>query len=387
MGQTNYILHIDMDAFYASVEVKDDPSLQDKPVLVGGSPEQRGVVAACSYKARQFGIHSAMPMSQALRLCPDAIVLPVRMPRYVELSKQIHQVFHNYTPDVEPISIDEAFLDVTGCIQLFGSAEIIGRKIKTDIKEQTDLTASVGLAPNKFLAKLASDLDKPDGFVIITEENKQQILDPLPVSKIWGIGKVTNKELQKHGIQTIEQLRTAPKYKLSMVFKNQVDDILKLAQGIDNRKVVPHTEAKSISCEETFATDIKEKEVLLGVLQTQVEEVSQRLRAEKLQCRTITLKLRYGDFRTLTRSVTMDKPTNTTQILLHEAQNLFGQWHKKSGGALRLLGFGTAGLSPEGTGQKLLFSDPEEEKQKKIDEVYDKIRGKYGDDSLKRGNL
>ena len=386
MEQTNYILHIDMDAFYASVEVKDNPDLQDRPVLVGGSPEQRGVVAACSYKARQFGIHSAMPMSQALRLCPDAIVLPVRMSRYVELSKQIHHIFHNYTPDVEPISIDEAFLDVTGCIGIFGSAETIGKKIKSDIKQQTNLTASVGLAPNKFLAKLASDLEKPDGFVIITEENKQQILDPLPVSKIWGIGKVTNKELQKHGIHTIKQLRTAPKYKLSMVFKNQADDILKLAQGIDNRQVEPHTEAKGISAEETFPTDIKEKEVLLGVLQTQVEEVSQRLRAEKLQCRTITLKIRYGDFRTLTRSYTMDKPTNTTQILLQEAQQVFHQWYQKSAGALRLLGFGIAGLSPEGTGQNLLFSDPQEEKQKKIDSAYDKIREKYGEDSLKRGN-
>ena len=385
MEPMNYILHIDMDAFYASVEVKDNPDLQGKPVLVGGSPGQRGVVAACSYKAREFGIHSAMPMSQALRLCPDAIVLPVRMSRYVELSKQIHQIFHNYTPDVEPISIDEAFLDVTGCIKLFGSAETIGKQIKDDIKEQTGLTASVGLAPNKFLAKLASDLEKPDGFVIITEENKQQILDPLPVSKIWGIGKVTNKELQKHGIQTIQQLRTAPKYQLSMVFKNQVYDIIRLAQGIDNRRVIPHTEAKSISAEETFSTDIKEKEVLLGVLHNQVEEVSQRLRAEKLQCRTITLKIRYGDFRTITRSSTFE-PTNTTKILLSQAQQLFSQWHKKSAGALRLLGFGASGLSPEGSGQKLLFSDPEDEKQKKIDEVYDKIRGKFGEDALKRGN-
>jgi len=375
-----------MDAFYASVEVKDNPALQGKPVLVGASPKQRGVVAACSYEARKFGIHSAMPMSQAIRLCPKAIVLPVRMSIYVEISKQIQQIFFNYTPDVEPLSLDEAFLDVTGCISLFGSAETIGRKIKADIREQTGLTASVGLAPNKFLAKLASDLQKPDGFVIITEENKQQILDPLPVSKIWGIGTVTNKALEKVGIKTIEQLRTAPKYKLSMVFGNQIDDILRLAQGIDNRKVEPHTEARSISAEETFPTDIIEKENLLTILQNQVEEVSQRLRAENLQCRTITLKIRYGDYKTITRSFTLDRPTNTTQILLQEAQNLFDQWYKKSAGALRLLGFGTAGLSPEGTGQKLLFSDPQEEKQKKIDEVYDKIRGKFGKGSLKRGD-
>ena len=374
-----------MDAFYASVEVNDNPDLKDKPVLVGSTPEQRGVVAACSYPARQFGIHSAMPMSQALRLCPEAIVLPVRMGRYVEVSKLIHKIFHNYTPEVEPISIDEAFLDVTGCIGIFGSAETIGKKIKAEIKKQTGLTASVGIAPNKFLAKLASDLEKPDGFVIITEENKQSILDPLPVSKIWGIGKVTNKELQKHGIHTIEQLRTAPKYQLSMIFKNQADDILKLAQGIDNRKVEPHTEAKSISAEKTFPADISEKEVLLAILHDQVEEVAQRLRAEKLQCRTMTLKFRYGDFKTVTRSSTLDRPTHTTQTLLQEAQNIFNGWYQKSAGELRLLGFGTSGLSGEGSGQKLLFADPDEEKQKKIDSAFDKIRGKYGQDSLKRG--
>ena len=386
MESASFILHIDMDAFFASVEIKDNPDLQGKPVLVGGSPAQRGVVAACSYRGRQFGIHSAMPMSQALRLCPEAIVLPVRMPRYVELSKQIQQIFFNYTPDVEPISIDEAFLDVTGCIKLFGPAETIGKRIKADIKDQTGLIASVGIAPNKFLAKLASDLDKPDGFVTITEENKQPILDPLAVSKIWGIGKVTNTALQKYGIHTIHQLRTAPKYILSKVFKNQAEDILKLAQGIDNRQVEPRAEAKSISCEETFATDIKEKDVLLTLLQHQVEEVSQRLRAETLQCKTITLKIRYGDFRTLTRSFTMNTPTNTTHILLQEATGVFNQWYQKAAGALRLLGFGASGLSPEGSGQKSLFSDPEEEKQKKIDEVYDKIRNKFGDDSLKRGN-
>ena len=385
MELPRYILHIDMDAFYASVEAKDNPDLCGKPVLVGGTPEQRGVVAACSYPARQFGIHSAMPMSQALRLCPQAVVLPVRMPRYVELSRQIHQIFHDYTPDVEPLSIDEAFLDVTGCIQLFGSAETIGKRIKTDIKDQADLTASVGIAPNKFLAKLASDLEKPDGFVTITEESKQQILDPLGVSKIWGIGKVTYNELQKHGIRTIQQLRTAARYKLSMVFKNQVDDILKLAQGIDSRQVEPHAEAKSISAEETFPTDIKEKDILLSILQNQVEEVSQRLRAEKLQCRTIALKIRYADFRTISRSCTMDSGTNTTQTLLQQARRMLDQWHQKSAGPLRLLGFGASGLSSEGSGQQLLFSDPQEEKQKKIDSAFDKIRGKYGQDSLKRG--
>ncbi len=380
-----YILHIDMDAFYASVEARDNPSLKGKPVLVGGTPRERGVVAACSYEARRFGIHSAMPMSQALRLCPQAILLPVRMSRYVEVSRQIHRIFHNYTPEVEALSLDEAFLDVTGCISLFGSAEIIGRKIKEEIKAATGLTASVGVAPNKFLAKLASDLDKPDGFTVITEENKQQILDPLPVSRIWGIGRVTDKALEKVGIRTVAQLRTAPRYQLNRVFGNQVDDILRLAQGTDNRKVEPYSEAKSISAEETFAVDIGDGETLSGILLHQIEEVSQRLREDKLQARTLMLKFRTGDFKTVTRSFTMDHGTNTTKTLLQEAQRLFNQWHKKSGGPLRLLGFGVSGLSPEGKGQGLLFTDPQEEKQKKIDTAFDKIREKYGDDSVRRG--
>ena len=274
---------------------------------------------------------------------------------------------------------------MSGCISLFGSGETIGKKIKQDIKDKTGLTASVGLAPNKFLAKLASDLEKPDGFVVITKENKQQILDPLPVSRIWGIGKVTAKNLEKLGIHTVLQLRTAPRYKLSMVFGNQTEDILKLAQGIDNRPVETQTEAKSISAEETFPTDIKDKDVLMAVLIHQIEEVSGRLRAEGLECKTITLKFRYGDFRTITRSSSIDKPTQTTQILLQEAEKVFNQWFKTSGGPLRLLGFGTSGLSPAGTGQKLLFSDPDEEKQKKIDSAFDKIREKYGDNSLRRG--
>ena len=204
------------------------------------------------------------------------------------------------------------------------------------------------------------------------------------MSKIWGIGKVTNKALENIGIKTIEQLRTTPASTLSLVFKNHAEDIILLARGIDNREVETTHETKSISAEQTFSTDVKDKNVLLEVLHAQVEEVSQRLRADKLQTRTITLKLRYGDFRTITRSSTFDT-TNTTKTLLTHAQTLFNKWHKTSAGALRLLGFAASGLSTEGSGQKMLFSDPEDEKQKKIDEVYDMIRNKFGDDALKRG--
>ena len=203
MAECRQIIHVDMDAFFASVEQLDNSGLLGKAVIVGGDSKKRGVVSAASYEARKFGVHSAMPTSQAIRLCPDAIVLPVRMKRYAELSQQIHVIFQKFTPEIEPISLDEAFLDVTGSLQLFGSAEKIGREIKHQIKEQLGLVASVGIAPNKFLAKIASDLDKPDGFVIITEENKKQILDPLPVSRIWGVGKVTEKALKSRGIKTI----------------------------------------------------------------------------------------------------------------------------------------------------------------------------------------
>ncbi len=385
MAESRQIIHVDMDAFYASVEQLDNPDLIGKAVIVGGDPKQRGVVSAASYEARKFGVHSAMPMSQAVRICPKAIVLPVRMKRYAELSHQIHAIFEKFTPQIEPISLDEAFLDVAGSLQLFGSAKKIGLDIKHQIKEQLGLVASVGIAANKFLAKLASDLDKPDGFVVIDEENKQQILDPLPVSNIWGVGKVTEKALKSKGINTIGQLRKAPIDTLRSIFGDQAPHMLRLAQGIDNREVESSREAKSISSEQTFATDITDKNILLNVLLNQVEDVAQRLRLNDLKARTITLKLRYDDFRTVTRSNTFDHPTNTTKTLWQEAEAIFLKWHKKSAGALRLLGFGTSGLKKADTGQQQLFGEPEQEKQKRLDKAFDEIRGKFGHDALRRG--
>ena len=385
MVESRQIIHVDMDAFYASVEQLDDPDLIGKAVIVGGDPKQRGVVSAASYEARNFGVHSAMPMSQAARLSPNAIVLPVRMKRYVELSQQIHAIFEKFAPQIEPISLDEAFLDVTKSLQLFGSAKKIGRDIKHQIKEQLDLVASVGIATNKFLAKLASDLDKPDGFVVITEENKQQVLDPLSVSKIWGVGKVTEKTLKSKGINTIGQLRKAPIDTLRSIFGDQAPHMLRLAQGIDNREVESSREAKSISSEQTFATDITDKNILLDVLLSQVEDVAQRLRINKLEAKTITLKLRYEDFRTITRSNTIDHPTNITKILWQVAEQVFLKWHEKSAGALRLLGFGVSGLQEAGSSQHQLFSEPDHDKQKRLDEAFDKIRDKFGPDALRRG--
>jgi DNA polymerase-4 len=385
MTENRQIIHVDMDAFYASVEQLDNPDLIGKAVIVGGDPKHRGVVSAASYEARKFGVHSAMPMSQAIRLCPEAIVLPVRMKRYAEFSQQIHTIFQRFTPQIEPISLDEAFLDVTGSIQLFGSIEEIGRAIKDQIREKLGLVASVGIAPNKFLAKLGSDLNKPDGFVVITEKNKQQILDPLPVSRIWGVGMVTGKALKSKGIHTIEQLRKAQPEILRSILGDQTPHILRLARGVDNREVESDREAKSISSEQTFATDIVDKDILIDVLLHQVEDVAQRLRLNELEAKTITLKLRYDDFRTITRSSTFDHPTNVTKILWQEAEQVFLKWHKKSAGALRLLGFGVSGLHKGGSGQHQLFTEPEVEKQKRLDEAFDKIRNKFGHDALRRG--
>jgi len=385
MAQDRQIIHVDMDAFYASVEQLDDPDLVGKAVIVGGDPRQRGVVSAASYEARQFGVHSAMPMSQAVRLCPDAIALPVRMKRYVEFSKQIHAIFQKFTPQVEPISLDEAFLDVTGSIRLFGPAQKIGRQIKRQIREQLGLVASVGIAPNKFLAKLASDLDKPDGFVVITEQNKQQVLDPLDVSRIWGVGRVTQKALKSIGIDAVRQLREAPTEILHGIFGDQTAHVLRLAHGDDDREVESGRDAKSISSEQTFATDITDKDVLLDVLLSQVEDVAQRLRLNDLEAKTITLKLRYDDFRTVTRSSTFDHPTNVTKTLWRRAREVFLKWHGKSPGALRLLGFGASSLQKAGAGQRQLFTEPEDEKQKRLDKAFDRIRGKFGRDILRRG--
>jgi DNA polymerase-4 len=383
--KTRQIIHVDMDAFYASVEQLDRPELRGKAVIVGGDPQSRGVVSAASYEARPFGVHSAMPMAQAVRLCPHAVVLPVRMERYVEISQVIQAIFEGYTPLVEPISLDEAFLDVTGSLNLFGSAEQIGRDIRRQIKEQTHLTASVGVAPNKFLAKLASDLKKPDGFVVITEQNRQEILDPLGVGRIWGVGKVTEQALRSHGIATIAQLRCTRLVELEGIVGNAATELLKLARGEDEREVEPDRERKSLSSEQTFATDIRDAGTLSGVLLEEVEEVAERLRRHQLKARTVTLKLRYGDFRTVTRSETLREATNLTKPLWEAAERIFRQWQARSGGPLRLLGCAASGLEHEDAGQQWLFPDPEQEKLKRLDEAVDKIRDRYGKRAMRRG--
>ncbi len=385
MATQRSIIHIDMDAFYASVEQRDNPKLKDKPVVVGGSAQKRGVVSAASYMARRFGVHSAMPMSKALRLCPDAVVLPVDMNKYSRVSKQIREIFARYTPEIEPISLDEAFLDVTGSVNLFGSAEKIGRQIKADIKQATLLTASVGIAPNKFLAKLASDLEKPDGFVVVTEQNKKQILDSLGVGKLWGVGKVTQRKLEKFGIRTIKQLRqTDRSHLVQLLGESAAQTLAELARGVDERAVEPHRPAKSVSGEYTFGEDIDDVDVLLKTLRQQVEEVAVRLRKDDLKAATVSIKLRYANFKTLTRSKTLPQPTNTTSILCEAALAAFEKWKAEAFGALRLIGFEASGLTKKVPRQLMLFEQTPDRNQSKLDEAIDNIRRRFGKDSLRR---
>jgi len=256
------ILHVDMDAFYASVEERDRPELRGRPIIVGGTPEGRGVVAAANYVVRQFGVHSAMATAKALKLCPAAIVLPPQMEHYSQISSSIREIFRRYTPNIEPLSLDEAFLDATESVRLFGSVETIGRRIKQDIQDELNLVASVGVAPNKFLAKLASDLEKPDGFTVIHPDRVQDVLDPLPVNRIWGVGKSTKVKLDEIDVQTIRDLRQLSRGQLKAAFGQTGERFWRLARGLDDRPVVTDRDAQSISHETTFAVDVTDMDIL-----------------------------------------------------------------------------------------------------------------------------
>ena len=380
------ILHVDMDAFYASVEMRDRPELQGRPVIVGGTPEGRGVVAAANYEARKFGVHSAMPSARAKRLCPHATLLPCRMDRYAEVSRQIRDIFHRYTPLVEPLSLDEAFLDVTGSESLFGSSVEIGRQIKQEISESLQLVASAGVAPNKFLAKLASDLEKPDGFVVVDPDRVQQFLDPLPVGRLWGVGRVTGRVFERLGVRTIRDLRDLPPETLRQHFGDHGGHLRELSHGIDNRRVVPDREAKSVSHETTFAEDIEDIEVLRAWAIELTEQVARRLRRHNLSGRTVHLKVRFSDFRTITRSTTLPRPTNVTQELWRTTDQMLSTRLPATHLAVRLLGVGVSGFdNPEQT-QLSLFDDKGREAQAKLDQAADRIREKFGSPSIGRAS-
>jgi DNA polymerase-4 len=383
MSFSRVIFHVDMDAFFASIEQLDDPSLRGKPVLVGGSGN-RGVVAAASYEARKFGCHSAQPMSQARRRCPQAIVVPVRFARYREISSRMFGIFDEYSPLVEPLSIDEAFLDLTGTERLLGEPQAVARRLKQRIKTDLNLTASIGVAPNKFLAKLASDLQKPDGLVIVRPDAVASLLESLPINKLWGVGPVTAGKLQSLGVHKVGDIQKHSAEQLSKLFGQEADRFLRLANGLDDRPVVPDREAKSIGQEQTFGENVINPADVRRVLFEQVEQVGRRLRQHGLNARTISLKIRYGEFETISRSITIEYASNGTNELWNAASGLFDKWASAHFRPVRLIGMSATQFSA-GPAQLPLFADPKIERQKKVDAVADQITSKFGTRAIKRG--
>lgn len=377
------ILHLDMDAFYASVEVRDRPELAGRPVVVGNG--QRGVVAAASYEARRYGIHSAMPVSQARRLCPQAVFLPGRMTRYREVSAQIHAVLARYTPLIEPLALDEAFLDLTGSERLWGDGASVGRRLKAEIRDELGLVASVGVAPNKFLAKLASDLNKPDGFLVVAPGGEQALLDPLPVSRLWGVGPATERQLVRLGIRRVGQLRALPEPYLVQLFGSTGAQLWRLARGLDERSVVPDREAKSISHETTFAQDIADSELLRDWLRELTEQVAARLRQAGLRGRRVTLKLRRGDFSTRTRAASLPGASDVTAELWDQARQLFDALWREDRRPVRLIGMGVSGFEAPGADQGDLFGVAGRERAARVDALTDEIARRFGKGAIGRG--
>jgi DNA polymerase-4 len=391
MSQT--IMHLDMDAFYAAIEQLDNPELVGKPVIVGASPDKRGVVATASYEARAFGVHSAMPSRTAGRLCPNGVFVPVRMSRYAEVSGQLMDVLESFTPLVEKISVDEAFMDVTGVLHLWKDTLSLARAIKDRIRAELKLTGSIGVAPNKFLAKLSSDMDKPDGLTVAPTIEKEIIafLAPLPVGRLWGVGGKTNERLNSLGIHTVEHIQQRPMEELRTILGERMAAHLSaLAHGRDERSVETGNEEKSISNEMTYGEDCRDPARVRETLLRLAEKVSHRLRRSGKLATTAQIKLRFSDFRTITRQLPLQPATDNDRSLLNAAVELFEKENVRE--PIRLVGFGVSNLSRPGQArdeeQQLLFpaldSDLQDEKDTKLDHALDEIRERFGTGSVGR---
>ena len=377
------ILHADMDAFYAAIEQRDDPALRGRPVIVGGIGP-RGVVSTASYEARVFGARSAMPMALARQKCPDAVFLPCRMAHYAQVAAQIHAVFESFTPLVEPLSLDEAFLDVTGSRALFGDGEAIASKLKAAVREATQLAVSVGVATNKFVAKVASDLRKPDALVVVPPGEEAAFLAPLDVARLWGAGPQAQATMRARGLHTIADLqRLTGDQMVAMFGEAGGRHFWKLARALDDRDVVPDREAKSISHETTFAEDLRAADDCVPVLLELSEGVGRRLRRAGLVGGTLKLKLRYGDFTTVLRQSKLTPPSDDDLVIHRAAKALFlAHWTRQP---VRLLGVGVTDLgSVAGPQQGSLFAAAPA-KGKQLLRAVDAIRERFGDDAIRRG--
>ncbi len=378
------IFHIDMDAFYASVEILDNPEFRGKPVIVGGL-SGRGVVAAASYEARKFGVHSAMPMFQALKKCPDARVVPPRKARYKQVSENVMEILRSFSPLVEQVSIDEAYLDAGGCERLFGSAETMAREIKSKIRQHVHLTCSVGVAPLKFLAKIASDMDKPDGLTMISPEKVPDFIQSLPVKNAPGVGPRIFQELRILGISTLGDIQNFPEKILTDKLGKYGRRLKELSMGIDSSPVLPCSPPKSVSAEETLGFDTSDHELLKKYLLHQADEVGRQLRKAGIKAKTLSIKVKHSDFQQITRSITLKIPTFSSNTLFHEACRLFDKCTllKK----VRLIGMGASGfVHINHPVQMKLFDIPNqgENNWEKVDKTLDMIQDRFGKEILNR---
>jgi DNA polymerase-4 len=378
------ILHVDMDAFYASVEERDRPALRGKPLIVGGT-SGRGVVAAANYAVRRYGVRSAMPMREALRRCPHAVCVRPRMTRYQEISGQVFAIFRDFTPLVEGLSLDEAFLDVTACRRLLGEPAAIGGAIRRRIRAATELPASVGIGPNKLLAKIACDLGKPDGLFRIGDDNLRGVLDPLPIERLPGVGPRSLPRVHAAGVRTLADARRASDEVLWRAFGRDGRAVRALACGIDERPVVAEREEQSISAEETFGTDITSAAQLERHLAALADRATARLRAHELAAGRVTLKIRRADFKTYTRQRVLEPPTQDTAAVAAMARRLLGEWRAAHpDAALRLLGVGVTDLRTPGQADLFSGSGP---RDSRLDAAIDGIRDRFGSGLLTRASL
>jgi DNA polymerase IV len=387
MNRERIILHVDMDAFYAAIEVRENPELAGKPLVIGHRG-RRGVVSTCSYEARKFGVRSAMPSVTAERLCPQAIWLPGRMQLYADVSRAIRSIFDGFTPDVEPLSIDEAFLDLGGIVPDLEAGRQTARVLKQRIRDEQLLTASVGVAANKFLAKIASDLEKPDGLVVIAPGDVPQMLWPLPIERLWGVGPKTAARLHKRGFHTVGDMANLPESLLRATLgAGEAEQLRALAHGEDTRPVETQREAKSLSEERTYTNDLTDPEAIDRALLQRAEGVCQELRRQKLLARTVHLKVRSGDFTTWTRAATLPAPTDLAEVVVNTARELLSQRIDLAGRGVRLLGVGVSGFVAAGAGQASLFTDEAHERARRVAMAADSIRERLGPDAVVRARL